>query len=83
VDEQEIAWVASATDPSGPVAFWFMVGPGSRAANWSMPKIASGRWTRGRLAAYWPDGFVLVPMHLDDRDTCVEIGPNWGRRGKP
>jgi len=39
-------------------AFMFMF---SRSL-WSNPPIASGRITRGRLAAYWPsDGYVLVP----------------------
>lgn len=31
---------------------------------YSNPPIASGRFTRGRLACYWLDGFVLVPSDL-------------------
>lgn len=44
----------------GLAAFLFMW----RRPLFSAPPIASGRFTRGRLAAYWLDGFVLVPPTL-------------------
>lgn len=62
----------------GVAAFCFMIGPGGRAANWSRPPIASGRWTRGRLASYWPDGFVSVPRELGDHEWSTVIEDNRG-----
>lgn len=48
----------------GPTAFAFMCE--SRCTRYYIPPIASGRITRGRLASYWLDGFVLVPMYFCD-----------------
>lgn len=73
-----MTWCARcATDQNGLACFAFMID--CRVAYWSNPRIASGRYTRGRLAACWPDGFVLVPQTLSDRDYSSQIGPNLPR----
>lgn len=77
----DAAYVSRVTDPSGVACFCFMIGPASYVTHWSSPPIASGRWTRCRLAAYWLDGFTLVPMTLSDRGGRRPIEDNLPREG--
>lgn len=71
-DERSMAYVQRVTSISDAyLLIW------ARPWQYYTPPIASGRFTRGRLAAYWElDDYVLVPHFLGDLDPDNSIPPN-------
>jgi hypothetical protein len=60
-----LACIARVTS-RGYADFVFTFGLPSGLRYYSIPPIASGRITRGRLASYWLDGVTYVPMTFGD-----------------